>query len=96
MNSAEVNRLLNGVVEEQVSIYCLWEDGVIVYVGSSSAPDKRLASHRANGFLGRDIQMEVMAWVAASDRGRVERFAIKAGLRWGYPLENIMLRGEWK
>lgn len=84
--------LLNGVVEEQVSIYALWEDGVIVYVGSSSDPSKRLASHRAGGFLGRDIQMEVMAWVAESDRGRVEKFAIRAGLRWGYPLENIIWR----
>lgn len=91
--------LLNSGVEEQVAIYALWEDGEIVYVGSALDPWKRFASHTGAGgaYKNRNVSLEIMTWVVASNRDKVERFAIKAGLRWGFPLENIIHGGkQWR
>lgn len=88
--------LLNSGVEERVAIYALWEDGEIVYVGSALDPWKRFASHTGAGgaYKNRNVSLEIMTWVVESNRDKVERFAIKAGLRWGFPLENIIHGGK--
>lgn len=93
MNSGRsLVNLLNSGVEEQVSIYALWENEQIVYVGSAIDPWKRFASHTGAGgaYKNRNVSLEILTWVVASDRDKIERFAIKAGLRWGFPLENIV------
>lgn len=91
----EILRLLkqNAEWDHAVAIYCLWENDTVVYVGSAKDPESRLAAHRRVGFLGRSVEMEVMAWVSADRRDAVEKYAIKLGLNgFDYPLENIMWR----